>query len=71
MKKLNNMPHPNPPASEKTLRDEFAMAALQGIMAHIIGSKVDVLKTQSASSVAHMSYLIANAMLQERAKENN
>lgn len=44
------------------LRDEFAMAALTGILAN---SSIDNLE---AKDVAHDSYVFANAMLKERLK---
>lgn len=71
-----NMPHPNPPAfpcpgaSGKnedvmgmTLLDYFATAALQGMLAN------NDFKNDSSEAMAKVSYLIARAMLAERAKE--
>lgn len=45
----------------KTLRDEFAMAAMNGLLASI-DADADI------DQVPSLSYLIADAMLAERAK---
>jgi len=49
-----------PPPSGKTLRDEFAMAAMIGILARSQG------QAPSPERLAQMSYAAADAMLDER-----
>lgn len=53
--------HPNPlePKAEKTLRDEFAMAALAGLLSG--GTQWD-----SAAKAAEAAYTAADAMLEAR-----
>lgn len=51
----------------KTLRDEFAMAALQGLAAHPTGPTRKGIET-GAQAHARLSYQYADAMLLERVK---
>lgn len=54
-----------------TLRDYFAAAALQGLTASHLFLFNNANENQTtAASVAACAYLIANAMLAERAKQN-
>lgn len=53
-----------PAAETKTLRDEFAMAAMQGLMTPMTFD----LTVEDISEIAIISYLQADAMLTERAK---
>ncbi len=46
----------------KTLRDEFAMAALTGILANLYDEIVDI------KNVAESAYAVANQMMEQRKK---
>lgn len=52
--------------TEKTLRDEFAMAALTGILDKT--SRVMSLSLEGHGQIANLVYSIADAMLAEREK---
>lgn len=64
----NAIPRKTPPAT--TLRDEFAMAALPGVLTWINQSGRDVLSGGVAVFAAEMSYATADAMMKEREKDD-
>jgi len=55
----------NPPARDATIRDVFATAAVQGMMANIPGH---VKGLDWRKNVAAEAYQVADAMLHERTK---
>jgi len=59
---------PNPDVPTKTLRDEFAMAALTGMLAysHVNPSCGNYHENASVESVAIDAYVYADAMLRAR-----
>ena len=55
---------------QKTLRDEFAMAALTGMeLHHFINGDIDGME-KYFSRVAEIAYKYADAMMKEREKHN-
>lgn len=56
----------------KTLRDEFALAAMPIFLNRMIGESGGNPETwpETQEKIAHLSYQIANAMMQERSKES-
>lgn len=55
---------------QKTLRDEFAMAAMREILAHRETRHVAEFSTETFESVGVAAYQMADAMLAARAQEN-
>ncbi len=56
------------PASNKTLRDEFAGQAMAGMLAAAANAHVGVTHEPIAERVAKLAYKVAAAMLAERKK---
>lgn len=56
------------PSQEKTLRDEFAMAALTGLLASESLLNTKDVDTLNFDVIADLSYRYADAMLAERMK---
>ncbi|MDD5370835.1 MAG: hypothetical protein PHQ40_17270 [Anaerolineaceae bacterium] len=52
-----------------SLRDQFAMAAMQGwLAAHNSSSQHPAAQSQKAELIAYLSYVMADAMLAERTR---
>lgn len=54
--------------TEKTLRDEIAISALQGILANPSGTIKDKLYGGGGVTASEAAYLFADAMLTQRGK---
>ena len=61
-----NLPRPH---GTKTLRDEFALAALSGLLSNEFLARMARLE-KGWVSVAEMAYTVADSMLAHRAKRN-
>lgn len=54
---------------EKTLRDEFAMAALQGLISHPnVKPKTGTVDATFVNASAEIAYMFADAMMKQREK---
>lgn len=56
-------------AEQKTLRDEFAMAAMREVLAHDATAHITDFSTRAFEDVAVGAYQMADAMLTARAQE--